>query len=110
MARAPHEGVDGRGYGDGGQVVPLLVVAVLVVVVALSVVVRVGVQVDRRARAQTAADAAALAGARDGEGAARSMAVANDGELMSFVAVDGEVEVVVLVGDERATARARRQW
>lgn len=99
-----------RCRSDGGQAVPLLLVAVLVVVVVLLLVVRLGVQVDRRARAQTAADAAALAGVRDGEDAARSVATANDAELTSYVAVGGEVEVVVLVGDERATARARRHW
>lgn len=99
-----------RLRGAGGQVVPLAVLLLLVLVVGLVVVVRVGVGVDRRARAQTAADAAALAGARDGEDAARSMADADDAVLESFVVRGSEVEVVVRVDDERATARARRSW
>lgn len=99
-----------RLRGVGGQVVPLAALLVLALVVALVVVVRVGVQVDRRARAQTAADAAALAGARDGESAARSIADADHALLESFVVRGAEVEVIVRVDDERATARARRSW
>ena len=89
---------------------PLLLIVLLVAVVAAFVVVRVGAQVDRRARAQTAADAAALAGARDGEAGARSLAAADGAVLESFVASGTEVEVVVRLGDERATARSRRSW
>lgn len=97
--------------GDAaGQVVPFVALAVLVVLVVGILVVRIGGLVDRRARAQTAADAAALAGAREGPDAARSMAGSNGAGLESFVVVGGEVEVVVRVGDVRATARARRSW
>lgn len=99
-----------RPAGDRGQVVPLAAVVLLFAVLFALVVARVGGQVDLRARAQTAADAAALAGGRDGEEAARSLAVANHAVLESFVARGAEVEVVVRVGDERATARSRRSW
>ena len=73
-------------------------------------VVRLGMQVDRRAQAQSAADSVALAGAVEGEDRAGSVAEANGVVLESFEARGYEVEVVVRLGDERATARARRQW
>jgi len=74
------------------------------------VVVRLGLQIDERARAQSAADAAALAGATEGEDVARTVTEANGAVLESFVVRGSEVEVVVRYGDERATARAKRQW
>ena len=93
-----------------GQVLPLLTV-VMVAAIALAVVlVRLGGQIVDRARAQTAADAAALAGAGGGEDAARATAARNDAEIESFVIRDGQVEVVVRVADRRASARARRTW
>lgn len=105
-------GVDRRRTRrQSGQIIPTMVVAVLVVlVIALLVLVRVGRQVDDRARAQSAADAVALAGARDGEGSAGSIAAANHAVLESFVGRGVEVEVIVRVGRSRATARARREW
>jgi capsid protein len=60
-------------------------------------------------RAQTAADAAALAGAADGEAGARSLARANGARLVSF-RIDGhEVEVIVTIGKSTARARARSE-
>lgn len=98
-------------HEQSGQIIPTMVVAVLLVlVVALFVVVRVGRQVDDRARAQSAADAVALAGARDGQGVAGAIATANHAVLESFVGRGAEVEVIVRVGRSRATARARREW
>ena len=52
-----------------------------------------------RARAQTAADAAALAGAARGRPAAVAMARENHGDLASFAVEGAEVEVTVRVGD-----------
>jgi hypothetical protein len=63
-----------------------------------------------RARAQTAADAAALAGAAEGRDAAVAVVVENDGDLRSYAAEGSAVEVVVRVGDAEATARAERRW
>jgi uncharacterized membrane protein len=104
-------GFTGRSHDDRGQVLPMVGVAVfLVVAIALLVVVGLGHQTDDRARAQSAADAAALAGARDGEGAARSIAAANHAGVESFAIRGGEVEVIVRVGRSTATARARREW
>lgn len=95
---------------DSGQIVPLVAFVLLVVMVVGLLVVRLGLQVDRRARAQSAADAAAIAGATEGEDVAGSITEANGATLESFVVRGSEVEVVVRLGDERATARARRRW
>ncbi len=99
-----------RCRGDDGQIVPMAVVALAIVMVIALVVVRLGGQVDRRARAQAAADAAALAGATEGEDVAGAVTEANGAVLESFVVQGAEVEVVVRLEDLRATARARRQW
>jgi Flp pilus assembly protein TadG len=96
--------------GDEGQLLPLM--AVVMVMVALMAVglVRFGVGVADRARARTAADAAALAGARDGEDMAGRVAQDNGAELRSYVSRDHRVEVTVRVGESEATARAELRW
>ena len=95
---------------DAGQIVPMMALVLFAVVIVAMMVIRLGLQVDRRARAQSAADAAAIAGATEGEDIAGSVTEANGATLESFVVRGSEVEVVVRLGDERATARARRQW
>ena len=95
---------------DAGQIVPMMALVLFAVVIVAVVVIRLGLQVDRRARAQSAADAAAIARATEGEDIAGSVTEANGATLESFVVRGSEVEVVVRLGDERATARARRQW
>lgn len=93
---------------DRGQATPLLAAAVGLVAVMLLALGPMGGALADRAQARTAADAAALAGAADGEGAARRMAQANDGELTGFREVDdGEVVVAVRVDGVTAHARAR---
>lgn len=96
--------------GDGGQALPLLAGVLALVATVLIGLVALGSALGERARAQTAADAAALAGAARGRPAATAMAHENRGELESFTARDGQVEVTVRVGDARATARASREW
>lgn len=60
------------------------------------------------AAAQTAADAAALAGVLDGPATARALAEANGGALVSFERVGTtDVRVRVRVGTAVAIARAR---
>jgi len=93
-----------------GQIVPMAALVLAIVMLMGLLVVRLGLQVDERARAQSAADAAALAGATKGEDVAGSVTEANGAVLESFVVRGSEVEFVVRRGDERATARARRQW
>ena len=83
----------------------MLVVVVVAVVVALALVPLIRGAHDRAA-ARTAADAAALAGAAEGEDAAREVAAANGAELVSWRAVGSDVWVVVTLGDARAEAKA----
>jgi predicted MarR family transcription regulator len=59
-----------------------------------------------RQQAQSAADAAALAGVTGGRSASASLAAANDGVLVSWSRSGRAVTVTVAVGDQRATARA----
>jgi len=95
---------------EEGQIVPMVALVLAIVMLMGLLVVRLGLQVDERTRAQSAADAAALAGATEGEDVAGSVSEANGAVLESFVVRGFEVEVVVRCGNERATARARRQW
>lgn len=91
---------------ERGQVLPI-VAAVLVVAAAVALVVgQLGVAAVHRAQARTAADAAALAGAAEGEASARSLAAANGAELVSFARDGVVVEVVVRYGRARARATA----
>lgn len=101
-----------RRTNDGGQVVPLLLVVLGLAVAAALLVGEVGVAAARRAHAQTAADAAALAGALfvtdsgAGEGEARRVA-ADNGAVVEAFAVDGAtVTVTVRLGEARASASA----
>ena len=91
-----------------GQALPLLVVVVALAALVVIGLGRLGAVVVARAEAQTAADAAALAGAVHGRGAAEGRAAANGGRLVSWAVAGPEVEVVADVGGERARARARR--
>jgi D-alanyl-D-alanine carboxypeptidase len=93
--------------GDAGQAVPLAVAMMALVVVALVALVPAAEALGRRARAGTAADAAALAGAAEGEDAARRLAAANGAEVVAFTRAGDEVVVRVRVGDVEAEARAR---
>jgi hypothetical protein len=95
-----------RGAGDRGQALPLVVAVVAFVAVCVVGAGRlVGGAVDA-ARARTAADAAALAGAGDGRAAAAEMAAANGGVLVGFREAGDDVVVDVRVGSAVATARA----
>jgi hypothetical protein len=85
----------------------VLAVVTLAVVVLLALVPLARGAVDR-AQARTAADAAALAGALDGEAAARAVAAANGGELVAWRAAGVDVWVEVRLGAARAVAKATR--
>lgn len=61
-----------------------------------------------RSRAQTAADAAALAGAAQGEEAAREIAEANGASVVTWRAAGDDVWVEVSVGKALAGAKAHR--
>ena len=92
---------------DGGQVWPLLVLVVLVSLGAAVGLGRLGLEVVERARARTAADAAALAGVTGGRTAAERVARADGGHLVRFTSQGGATEVQVQVGGFAAWARAR---
>lgn len=93
---------------ERGQATPLIAVVLVLaglLLVPTGLLVRAAVE---RAEAQSAADATALAGALDGEAAARRIAADNGADLITFTARGDTVEVTVVVGDRRATARAER--
>jgi len=86
--------------------VPVVVLLILVAGGTLVLVGRLGGAAADRARAATAADAAALGGAVDGEEAARDLAGANGARVVSTDGGAGDLTVTVRVGAATATARA----
>lgn len=101
-----------RLRGEKGQALPLLLIVLAVGLVGVLVVARLGQAADDAARARTAADAAALAGAADGRAAAEQVAAANGGVVIDYVSAGDQVEVVVAVGVASARARAEQvvEW
>lgn len=99
----PHHPRAGPERGQATVAVATVVVVAGLLVLAL---VRAGGGAVDAARARTAADAAALAGAAEGREAADRAARANDGHLVSFATEGDEVAVTVQVGERSATARA----
>ena len=77
----------------------------LIGAVSLALVPLLGDLVDRQ-RARSAADAAALAGVTGGQPAAAEMAAVNGAVLVEWSESGDEVLVAVVVGDQRAAARA----
>src|SRR5687768_11753663 len=96
---------DERRPDQRGQALPLVALVVAVAGFMTIALGRVGAVVVAKAEAQTAADAAALAGAAHGRAAAEALAAANDGHVTSWRAGGREVEVVVVVRGEAARAR-----
>jgi len=96
-----------------------MVVMLLVSTLAVVATVEIGRFLDESARARTAADAAALAGAAAGRTEATALAAANGGVLLSYTEQEtgGDsgallVTVAVQVGRASQTARAERlvEW
>ena len=96
------------GRHEAGQAVPLVLAVVALAVVVLLALVPLARAGQQRAAARTAADAAALAGAAEGEAAAREVAAANGAELVSWRQEGTDVWVVVVLGEARGEAKARR--
>ncbi len=86
----------------------VLVAAVVIGAALMSALGAIGSTLRDRARAQAAADAAALASLDGGRPAAVALASANGAALLSWASGPGigEVTVVVRVDDVTATARA----
>jgi hypothetical protein len=99
---------DRRDRDDRGQATVLVVGSLALVAVMALGLAHAGRAVTDRAQARTAADAAALAGAADGEDAARSLASANGAELVAYLREGDEVIVKVSVDGAVAHGRARR--
>jgi hypothetical protein len=91
---------------NDGQALPLALVSVCLAAVCALALGRLGIREVARARAQTSADAAALAGVRGGYDAADRLVHENCGELVAFAATRSEVVVRVSCDGMVATARA----
>lgn len=83
----------------------VVVTAVLLVVVLLAIATMGRTMVDRT-RAQTAADAAALAGLDGGPSAASRLAARHGAQVIAWSERGDVVTVTVRLGDTTATARA----
>jgi hypothetical protein len=93
---------------ERGQVTPLLALVVVAIGGLIFGMARFGATTADAARAQSAADAAALAGAAEDQDAAEAMANANGADVVSYEVDGREVEVRARVGETWAVARARR--
>ncbi len=102
----------GRPHHERGQASLLAVVGVVMAVLVTALAARVTVVAAQQARAQHAADAAALAGVIGGASLASTIASANHAELVSYQRSAGRsggavrVTVVVRCGDRTARATA----
>jgi hypothetical protein len=95
-----------RREHDHGQAVILLLAVVVMAALSLVAVGMFGHSIVARGRAQTAADAAALAATVGGRVAAEHLASLNGASLRAFTEADGAITVVVDVDGISATARA----
>lgn len=98
--------MDCSRHAERGQVAPLVAVFMLGVGLACLGLGRLGGAAVEAARARTAADAAALAGAAGGEPAARQLAEANGATLSHFEAAGTDVRAEATTASG-ATVRAR---
>jgi uncharacterized membrane protein len=95
---------------ERGSVVPLGAAVVGVALLVLLGVARLGEVAVDRARAQAAADMAALAGVFEQRSGAADLADRNGGELIGYQESTDSVSVVVAVRGVRARASARYEW
>jgi Tfp pilus assembly protein FimT len=83
-----------------------IMVSVAIVAAVAMAVVPFGVDLADRQRAQTAADAAALAGVHGGQSASVELAAANGATLVAWAQSGRSVTVTVVRRDATASARA----
>jgi hypothetical protein len=93
-----------------GQALPLALMLLALAALGALLVTRTAAVAADRARAQQAADAAALAGAAAGRPAAERLAARNGGTVERYEQHGDTVTVRVRVGEAAATASARRSW
>jgi hypothetical protein len=101
--------IDRSVRNDVGQAAAFALIAMTTLAVALiAAIAQFGSLVVERSAAQTAADAAALAGVAGGREAAAAVARANGGEIVAWTIGPGidAVTLSVRVGDVVASARA----
>ena len=91
-----------------GSIAPRMAAAIVLVGLLMIGLGRLGQGAADRSRAQTAADAAALAGAAEGERAAHQVAQANGAQVLRYEVSGDDTRVVVEVGVAEASAKARR--
>lgn len=84
----------------------MMAVAVVLSGAVMTGLARMGQTAVWRAKAQSAADSAALAGAAEGRSGAAALARSNGARLVAFEMVDGATRVTVQVGEVEAVARA----
>ena len=104
-----HNEVSRCAHDDRGQSAVMLLIVIAILAGALGTALAdFGSAVGERTRAQTAADAAALASLDGGRSAAARLAAANGAAVVSWSSGPGpnDVIVTVRVGDSMATARA----
>lgn len=94
---------------DRGQSTPLWAIVLVLAALLLIPMGLLARATIERAEAQSAADAAALAGALDGEAEARTVARLNGARVERYRTMGDVVEIIVVVGGRRATARALRE-
>ena len=103
---------DARGLRDErnerGAVTVVVGAAIVIVAYLVLQETKLSVAAADRARAQTAADAAALGGVVDGEETAADLARSNGATLLTFVDDGDQVQVQVGFNGAVATARAER--
>ena len=93
---------------ERGSVLPLVALAAVIAGGGALLLGRLGEAAVSRAAARTAADAAALAGAADGEQAARDVATVNGATVLRFEVLGQDTRVTVRLGGAEAVGRARR--
>jgi hypothetical protein len=101
--RIPHTDPSERGAS-----LPMLALGLAVLFICAALIVGVAGEASRRAHAQAAADAVALAGAAAGEQSARDLADKYPADLLSFTIDGSTVRVVLLADGITAVARAER--
>jgi Flp pilus assembly protein TadG len=97
---------DGRERDTGSMFVLTIMVSVAIVAAVALALVPFTIHLADRQRAQTAADAAALAGVHGGQTASAELAAANGAMLISWAQTGRSVTVTVMRGDATASARA----
>lgn len=96
------------GCGERGSAVPLAAALIGVALLVMFALGELGQIAVTRAKAQAAADVAALAGVYEGRPGAADLARRNGGDLVGYDDSDGRVVVRVRVGT--ATASAMADW